>query len=377
MNNIAVISPNDQTVSETFIKAHVEGIDGNVFHFHGGYFPKRVGNESIYEPLRSFIQRQITRIGFFFFRRKNRLDKPTMEDYLLVLKFKSLEIELAYAEYGLTGIEVMKACKLSGVKLIVNLHGFDIHRHIIIQDNRDKYIEMFDLCSRIIVVSKTMREEVLKYGSFGNKLIYTPCAPNDRFFELTPSFESSNFLFIGRFVNKKAPYYPILIWPEVIKHFPNAQLHMVGDGPLRETCTNVAKQLGLENNVIFHGAVPFESFKSLMENSCALLQPSVKAEDGDMEGTPVAIMEANAAGIPVIGSRHAGIQDIIQHEVNGLLFNEHDTEQLKNALVEVLINKNKAQKMGQKGREIVKQSYTMNSHLVTINSAIKEVLGSH
>lgn len=75
---------------------------------------------------------------------------------------------------------------------------------------------------------------------------------------------------------------------------------MAGDGYLHNTVKNLARFLGIERQVFFPGVIPPESFADYLKESLAFFQHSITAKNGDMEGTPVAILEAGAAGLPVI-----------------------------------------------------------------------------
>ena len=65
--------------------------------------------------------------------------------------------------------------------------------------------------------------------------------------------------------------------------------------------------------------------RDLLADSDILVAPSVTAEDGDEEGIPVAIMEAMATGLPVISTWHAGIPELVDDGVSGLLVPERDS----------------------------------------------------
>ena len=73
----------------------------------------------------------------------------------------------------------------------------------------------------------------------------------------------------------------------------------------------LAHELGIAEHVLFAGAQPSGVVLSSLQQSDVMLAPSVTADDGDVEGTPVAIIEAQACGLPVISTRHAGIPEVV------------------------------------------------------------------
>lgn len=117
-----------------------------------------------------------------------------------------------------------------------------------------------------------------------------------------------------------------------------------------------------------------EEIRCEMSLAVAYVQHSVTALNGDMEGTPVAIIEASAASLPVISTFHAGISDVIQHQVTGYLVNELDVDRMVDAMLTVLDDPQKGCKMGIAGRERIKAEFSMDKHIGIINQAITEAL---
>ena len=194
----------------------------------------------------------------------------------------------------------------------------------------------------------SMLEEM---GAPREKLVHAPCSPSKKFFDVehhpTQPFE---FLFVGRFVDKKAPYYPILAMKELVDADLPAHLSLAGDGPLLNTCRNLVQALGLEEHISFLGPVDREKVLELMSTAACYVQHSIRAESGDMEGTPVAVMEAAASGLPVIATRHAGIPDVIEDGVTGLLVDEHDMMAMADYMKELVRHPEKARRLGSLSR---------------------------
>lgn len=81
-------------------------------------------------------------------------------------------------------------------------------------------------------------------------------------------------------------------------------------------------------------------------------------------------MEASAAGLPVIATYHAGIPDVIIDGETGLLVAEHDVEAMVEKMLLVLGNKELAKQLGEKGKERIKNNFTMERHLRVIDELI-------
>jgi glycosyltransferase involved in cell wall biosynthesis len=107
---------------------------------------------------------------------------------------------------------------------------------------------------------------------------------------------------------------------------------LVGDGELRRSLEARIARDGLGGIVELRGALPHEEVPRVLAAATAMVLPSVTARDGQMEGIPVALMEAMAAGVPVVSSRLSGIPELVPEEVGGLLVPEGDAAALADAM---------------------------------------------
>jgi len=175
---------------------------------------------------------------------------------------------------------------------------------------------------------------------------------------------------VGRFVDKKASYLTLMAFAQVQKQFPEAALLMVGDGILLATCKQLVKSLQL-NHVQFTGVLTPEIIREQMAASFCLVQHSVQAANGDKEGTPVAVLEAGAAGLPVVATRHAGIPDVVIEGETGLLVDEGDVEAMAAAMIQLYADRALAAKMGVQARSRIQQHFTMEKHLSELKFFLK------
>ena len=159
------------------------------------------------------------------------------------------------------------------------------------------------------------------------------------------------------------------------KH-PDAHLYLAGDGPLKETCENIVKQLKLENNITFLGIIKPETFRSYLSKVFGFVQHSIRAKNGDMEGTPLAVLESSISGLPVVSTFHAGIPDVIKNNETGLLSQEHDVEAMTANMIKIFNDRKGAMEMGQKGKVNIHINYSISKHIDSldriINQAYKE-----
>lgn len=360
-NRIAIVSPSKNAYSETFIQSQKNGLKGTIFYYYDGHLPKFLENQGALQTKFGYRKNKIARkLGFTNF---NAAEAAFMQS------LKKNKIEVVLAQYGTTAHHIVKICRYLKIPMITHFHGYDASVNNIIS-SCNNYKEVFEYSSFVIAVSKLMKVRLIKLGCPSEKVIYNPCVAHPTFLEIEPKFKEPNFLALGRFVDKKAPYYTVLAFNKVLKKFPTAKLILGGDGPLFEMCNNLVSYLKIEDNVLFKGVIAQKEFKAYLTNSLAFVQHSITAQNGDQEGTPVAIMEASAAGLPVIATKHAGIQDVVVNGVTGFLVEEHDVETMADKMIELIENRELAIQMGNAGKFYMINNFTMKSHLKVLDELI-------
>ena len=96
--------------------------------------------------------------------------------------------------------------------------------------------------------------------------------------------------------------------------------------------------------------------------------------NGDSEGTPVGIIEAMAAGLPVVSTRHAGIPDVVIENETGFLVDENDINQMASYILKITDDRELAKCLGEKGKAKIQDHFTMEKHLETINNLIYAIV---
>ena len=365
--NLAIVSPIHEAYSETFITAHKTNLDGIVKFYYGGFVPTHLEGKGRLISSSNFG----VRVFFKLINCFHHFESSFHWGFYRSLKKEKIDIVLA--EYGQTGASIYRICQRLSIPLLVHFHGYDASQKQILEKYQEDYQEMFEYAAGIVVVSSVMRQKLIELGACEEKVFLNPYGPDDSFFAIKPNGRGSNFISLGRFINKKAPYYTIIAFSKVVIHYPKARLSMGGDGLLLSTCKNLVKALGIDDNVDFLGVLTREDFQYHLAKSCAFVQHSITAENGDMEGTPVAILESSAAGLPVISTKHAGIPEVILHNESGLLVEEHDVEGMAANMLKLLDKPEMAKQLGENGKKFIGSNFTMKHHIVALNELIDSV----
>jgi colanic acid/amylovoran biosynthesis glycosyltransferase len=141
---------------------------------------------------------------------------------------------------------------------------------------------------------------------------------------------------------------------------------IVGDGPMRPELERRVAELGLAGIVRLAGALPQDEVARRLGASTAFVLPSVVAPDGQMEGIPVALMEAMAAGRPVVASALSGVPELVEHGVSGLLVPPGDAPALAAALQRLLADPELARGLGERGRQAVERGFRLDATVAAL-----------
>ena len=375
MSCLCVIYGNRPLISETFISLQIDGLSGKKCVLHNWYPEYTYEGRTIrYFYSRTPLLRKLERLLPVFVY--DRLAARRRDKWTTILDFfdgffSSHGVDCILAQYGTNGADIAPVAKALGIPLVVHFHGHEAHRGETLSAYRGKYPQMFEYASSVISVSRRMTRALLELGCPSGKIVENPYGAREEFFQIRPDYEKVLFA-VGRFADIKSPALTINAFRIALEAHPDAVLVMVGDGPLLECCRQLVRSYGIGESVQLLGAMPQYEFIPLMQRARAFVQHSVTTHCGDSEGTPNSILEAQAAGLPVIATRHAGINEAVVDGTTGLLCGEYDVEVMSRCMKELLSDRARAVSMGENARAHIRANYTTGRYLSTIERLILE-----
>jgi phosphatidylinositol alpha-1,6-mannosyltransferase len=146
---------------------------------------------------------------------------------------------------------------------------------------------------------------------------------------------------VGRVSSRKGQLNVIRQLPELIKQFPEVHYHCVGIPTEVDAFMKEATSLKVDSYITFHGSVDDDQLKQALDATDIFVMLSTESATGDVEGFGIAILEANAMGIPVIGARGCGIEDAINTGNSGLLIAVNNTNEFIESITHILENSSK------------------------------------
>lgn len=150
---------------------------------------------------------------------------------------------------------------------------------------------------------------------------------------------------------------------------------LIGDGEMRGAIEARIAELGLGDRVILMGHRSREQVSETLKDSDAMVLPSVTTGDGDMEGIPVALMEALASEVPVVASSLSGIPELVVNGATGLLVAERDAEGIAAAIRRIHDDPEDAARMAAAGRERVLDAYDLERNTAALRGLFLSSMG--
>ncbi|GAA0533761.1 glycosyltransferase [Chitinophaga japonensis] len=300
----------------------------------------------------------------------------------LVNKVKQLikeeKIDIIHAHfassYGLIGA-------LVGFKpFVLSVWGSDVY-DFPIKSLLHRYILKFNLSKATLVLSTShvMADETRRYTQKGIDI--TPFGVDTNVFkpEYDQKADSKGFVIgIAKTLEEKyGVEYLLRGYAKFREVYANQnsdiQLKIAGEGILKESLVKLADELGIAGHTTFLGKLKHSDIVGFYNSLNIAVFPSIL----DSESFGVAVIEANACGIPVIVSDVAGFKEVVMHEKNGIIVERKNADAIYEAIERLYLDKTIREKMGNFGRELVKEKYEWNKNVEYVISIYNNILKYH
>lgn len=282
----------------------------------------------------------------------------------LLIPFLDKNFDVIYCHFGTNGIygTYLKEIGING-KLVTTFHGYDMSGFIKSNSN-NVYKKLFLNGDLLLPISDYWKKKLIRLGCSDKKIIVHRMGINLEKFKFSErrkrSGEPIKILTIGRLVEKKGHKYIIKTIAEIIKKHRNIEYIIAGDGPFGSKLEDLISELRIKGYIKFLGVVDQNEVLKLYKQAHIFALPSITANNGDQEGIPVVLMEAQAAGLPIISTFHTGIPEAVVDGKSGFLVPEKDVDALTEKLEYLIEHPEIWPDMGQYGRKFVEEHYDIN-----------------
>jgi glycosyltransferase involved in cell wall biosynthesis len=193
------------------------------------------------------------------------------------------------------------------------------------------------------------RSRVLYYGvNIPDLATPEECAQLRKEFGWEP--DTPIILHVGRLIEQKNHLGLLSVFQQILQQVPTAKLLLVGKGPLEQMIEKSINQRGLSHAVRLLGAR--DDVPSLMSKCDIFLFPSIH------EGLGVVVLEANASGLPVIGSRVPGLMEAVRDGETGILKEVEDIEGMAASAIALIKDFSYAQQMKNSARTWIEDNFS-------------------
>ncbi len=281
--------------------------------------------------------------------------------------------DIICCQFGYRGIEfidVFKKRKLKA-KFVTCFRGSDLSKHI--KQNPRKYNELFRTGDLFLPVCNFFKKRLISLGCKPEKIKVQHSSTDCKKFSFKArSLDPNNtiqIITVARLTEKKGLEYAIRAIKKLLKKFPHIEYKIVGTGPLKKELEQLIKELNLEQNIKLIGWACQDKVVELLNEAHIFIHPSITDHKGSQEGIPNALKEAMAQGIPVVGTYHAGIPELIESGVSGFLVPEKDPKTLAKKIAFLIKNPGLWKKIGLAARKKIRDEFSRektNDQLVEI-----------
>jgi glycosyltransferase involved in cell wall biosynthesis len=300
----------------------------------------------------------------FAFRALAGLPHPGLTSIL-----RTCGARLVHAHFGTDATDVWPSVQRARLPMLVTLHGYDISIHRWWWEaghgGRDRRAYPRRLlrmahhaATHFIAVSERIGRRAIEFGIPPEKLSVCHIGVDTERFTPGPlqlEQRPKRVLFVGRMVEKKAPLLLIEAYSRLRKRLPEAELVMVGDGPLLSGAQLLARELGVP--VEFQGVRSPAQVMENLQRARVFCLPSVTAPNGDSEGLPVSLLEAQAAGVPVITTGSGRTAEGLLPGRTGQVVPQGDIARLTDTLYLWLTDDDLARSAAPEARRLMQESF--------------------
>jgi glycosyltransferase involved in cell wall biosynthesis len=352
--NVRVVAPAAQGVPEA---DEIEGIRVERFRYAPRRFERLAYTGNMANDVASSWTAKLALVGFLG------------SDFARAVRVKrNFEPDLIHAHWWFpNGVVGTWVGGLGHIPLVTTLHGTDVRLARTVGVARPLFSHVLKHSAAVTTVSRWLRDETEALVP-GVKPMVAPMPVSTDLFEPSDRRDGARLLFVGR-LNEQKGLEHLLHAVAAMKR--PAQLDVVGDGPGRAALEQLARNLGVDSRITWHGQLPQSALPALYQRAGAVVVPSVD------EGLGLVAVEALLCETPVVAFDSGGLRDVIQHDKTGLLVKPGDRAALAAALDDLLSSDGRGRQLGRAGRLYALSAFAPESAARRYAEIYKQVLGAH
>tara|TARA_R110002096_G_scaffold67332_8_gene163363 strand:+ start:20938 stop:22152 length:1215 start_codon:yes stop_codon:yes gene_type:complete len=285
--------------------------------------------------------------------------------------------DLIHVYYGHKAVTYRNILLKTKIPFVVSFHGVDV-AHFAKGDRTEEFESVLDRAQIVLARSESLLDELANLGVPREKLRSnrTPIplegiAPKVR---RAPEDGAWRLVQACRLIPKKGILTAIEALKPVVERWPNLKYILCGTGPQEDEIRQAAREAGLEANVELRGWMDQTQLRAEFERAHVFLHPSELTASSDQEGVPNSMLEAMAAGLPVVATLHGGIPEAVENEVDGVLVPEKSPRELGDAISRLLGSPDLLESWSRQARESVVKKYGEAQSIAALEDAYADAI---
>lgn len=285
------------------------------------------------------------------------------------------DVRLLHAHYGPTGVRMLPLKRRHRIPMITSFRGMDAS--LLPARSPLMYERLFGEGDLFLARSSDMAEDLVRLGCPREKVAvhHSGIMLDDFKYSARAATEDAIFLTVARLSMNKGIQDAVEAFAQVNRERPKTRLRIVGEGPYRGDIERLIAALGLVGKVELAGAMSHNRVLDEMLKAHVFLLPSFTTPEGEKEGIPNVIMEAQATGLPVVSTLHAGIPELVSDGKTGLLAKERDIEGLADRMSRLADDPGLRTKMGLEGRMRVDEEFNIKKQTRKLEAIYAKYIG--
>ena len=203
---------------------------------------------------------------------------------------------------------------------------------------------LYRFADGIVIQTKKNQSYFSKQVQKKSEVIYNPINLGEKAGSALQTAKHKKIVSVGRLMQQKNQKMLLAAFKSVVGKYPDYQLVIYGEGPMREDLEAYAKELGIEKSISLPGSVA--------DVHDRIKDAEVFVLSSDYEGMPNALIEAMCLGLPVISTKVSGATDLIKDHENGILTELDHQEELETAIIELIEHPALAEKLAKNATEL-------------------------